>query len=61
LLCTIHHVPIVDNSCLLITLVPDGAHDQEGRLTHCFEDTEKRPYCDEGGETEAEGVAAQSR
>jgi hypothetical protein len=40
LLRTVHHVPVVDDSCLFITFVPDGTHDQESRLTHRFENTE---------------------
>ena len=56
LLRSVHHVPVVDDRCLLLTLVPDRTHDQESRLAYGLEDTEKGPDCDKSREAEAGGV-----
>jgi hypothetical protein len=48
----VHHIPVVDDRGLLVTLVPHGAHDEKGRLTHGFEYSKQRSACDESWETE---------
>ena len=61
LLSTVHHVPVGDDLGLFRALVPDGAHDEESRLANGLKDTEECSDGNEGGESEADGVQAQSR
>jgi hypothetical protein len=61
LLCTIHHVPVGDDSSLFITLIPDGTHDQESWLANSLKYTEESPNYDEGWEAEAKSMAAKNR
>lgn len=58
LLCTIHHVPVVNNLSLLFALVPDRAHDEECRLANSFENTQKSSDDYKSRETFAKGMAA---
>jgi hypothetical protein len=61
LLCTVHHVPVVYDSGLLIALVPNRTHDQESWLANSFEYAEESPDYNEGREAEAESMTAQNR
>jgi hypothetical protein len=54
-----HHVPVSNDLGLLISLVPDGGHDEESRLADSLEDTKKCSYSDESREAEAERVAGE--
>jgi hypothetical protein len=58
LLSSVHHVPVVDNLSLLLTLIPDGRHDEERRLANSLKDTEECSDRDKSWIAEAECMAA---
>ena len=57
LLEAVHRIKCTNNEGLLVTLVPHCREEDEGRLAHAFEDTEKCTDNDETGEVLAESRA----
>jgi hypothetical protein len=60
LLRAVHHIPVTDDLCLFLALVPDRAHNKESGLAHSLENTKQGTNADQSWETEAQSVAAEN-